>query len=133
MSGSRGKSAADELRRVLNAAGSLAADFIECLNRTAEIGAARMPSRKIFRPQNCGAAAHTLPATGRDDPRLSRLYNRFYGAAGDPDCWPFPVARAAGCGCHGGARPARLAAVIDNGTLEHRTYCKVAIIWDHPD
>src|SRR5215472_4082031 len=32
-----------------------------------------MPSRKIFRPQNCGAAAHTLPATGRveDDPRLS--------------------------------------------------------------
>src|SRR5215470_15958279 len=43
-----------------------------------------MPSRKIFRPQNCGAAAHTLPATGRveDDPRLSRLYNRFY-AQGD--------------------------------------------------
>jgi hypothetical protein len=28
------------LRRVLNAAGSLAADFVECLNRTAEIGAA---------------------------------------------------------------------------------------------
>jgi len=40
MSGSRGKSAADELRRVLNAAGSLAADFVECLNRPAEIGAA---------------------------------------------------------------------------------------------
>src|SRR5215831_2510114 len=43
-----------------------------------------MPSRKIFRPQNCGAVAHTLPATGRveDDPKLSRLYNRFY-AQGD--------------------------------------------------
>ena len=35
-------------------------------------------------PLNCGAAAHTLPATGRveDDPRLSRLYNRFYVQGG---------------------------------------------------
>src|SRR5215472_15512989 len=59
---------------------SLAADFGECLNRTAELGAAGMPSRKIFRSQNCGAVAHALPVTGRveDDPRLSRLYNRFY-------------------------------------------------------
>ena len=38
------------------------------------------PSRKIFRPQNCGAVAHALPVTGRveDDLGLSRLYNRFY-------------------------------------------------------
>jgi hypothetical protein len=40
MSGSRASVAADELRRVVNAAGSLAAGFVECLNRTAEIGAA---------------------------------------------------------------------------------------------
>jgi hypothetical protein len=39
-----------------------------------------LPSHKIFRPQKCGAVAHTLPATGRvqNNPRLSRLYNRFY-------------------------------------------------------
>ena len=39
---------------------------------------------EIFSPQNCGAVANTLHVTGRveDDPRLSRLYNRF-GLQGD--------------------------------------------------
>src|SRR5215467_4553815 len=35
-----------------------------------------MPSGKVFRPQICGAVAHTSPVTGRveDHPRLLRLY-----------------------------------------------------------
>src|SRR6516164_10630759 len=35
---------------------------------------------RLFRPQNCGAAAHALAETGRveDDPKLSRFYSGFY-------------------------------------------------------
>jgi len=35
---------------------------------------------RLFRPQNCSAAAHALAETGRveDDPKLSRVYSGFY-------------------------------------------------------
>ena len=43
------------------------------------IGGNRNLSQEIFRPQNCGAVAQTLPATGRaqNDPRLLQFYNGF--------------------------------------------------------
>ena len=59
--------AADGLRKAVlavaaEAAESLAADFVECL--TLNSGGPWLPSLHIFRPQNCGAVAHTLSPTG---------------------------------------------------------------------
>jgi hypothetical protein len=45
-----------------------------------KIGTAMAPClQEIFRPQNCGALAETLPATGRaqDNRRLFRFYGEF--------------------------------------------------------
>src|SRR5215472_17966478 len=81
MSGSRSKCRC-RLRHSTKSAARLPAAFKTRRNRTEQQRSVqpRKPSRKIFRPQNCGAVAHTLPVTGQveDDPRLSRLYNRFY-------------------------------------------------------
>jgi hypothetical protein len=44
MSGLAASAGADELRRVLNAAGSLAADFVECLPHREQISRSRQSS-----------------------------------------------------------------------------------------
>jgi hypothetical protein len=81
MSGTRGKCRCRRFALRLKAGESLAAEFVECPNRAAEIGAAVGPGLvRLFRPQNCGAVAHALAETGRveDDRKLSRFHNGFY-------------------------------------------------------
>jgi hypothetical protein len=53
---------------------SLVADFVECLNRTAEIGTVvDAVSKDFLDRKNFGAVVHALPVPGRveDDLRLS--------------------------------------------------------------
>ena len=80
MSGTRGKCRCRRIVLRLKTGESLAAEFVESYRTSRDRCSRGSHLVRLFRPQNCSAAAHALAETGRveDDPKLSHFNNGVY-------------------------------------------------------